>query len=249
MSQIKIVAHRGASGTAPENTFAAFEKALESGVDAIEIDVHQTKDGQIVIIHDETLDRTTSGKGSVSEKSFKELKNLDAGSWFEAKFSNEKIPLFSDFLDFAKNKTEIIVEVKYGSQKYPEIEKNVWNLLKAQNIADNSVVSSSRVTILNTFKLISKEIKLGKILSPKELWRSLFQPGSLMYKQDIIQQVKEIHPHWSFVNAKFMEWAESLGLDVIPWTINKERKIRVMIDRGVHGIITNFPEIAKRAQK
>lgn len=249
MSNFKIVAHRGASGSAPENTFAAFEKAVESGVDAIEIDVHQTMDGKIVIIHDDTLDRTTNSSGSIYEKKYEELKNVDAGSWFDVNYSDETIPLFSDFLEFVKNKAGIIVEVKYGSQKYPGIENNVWSLLKSHNLVKTTVVSSSRVTILNTFRQLSQEINLGKILSPKELWRSLFQPDSLLYKQDIIKQVKEIHPHWSFVDAKFMKWANSLGLAVIPWTINKEMKIRVMIDRGVQGVITNFPEIAKRAQK
>lgn len=249
MSQFKIVAHRGASGIAPENTYAAFKKAISSEVDAIEIDVHQTKDGQVVIIHDETLDRTTTGKGPISEKTYEELNKLDAGSWFDVRFSDERIPLFSDFLDFVNNKAGLIVEVKYGSEKYPGIEKNVWSFLKSHNMITNTVVSSSRVTVLYEFRKISKDISLGKILSPKELWRSIFQPDSLMYKQNIIKQVREVHPHWSFVNAKFMDWAKSLDLSVIPWTINKERKIRVMINRGAQGVITNFPENAKRAQK
>jgi len=249
LSNFKIVAHRGASGEAPENTFAAFKIAISSESDVIEVDVHQTKDGKVVIIHDDTLDRTTTGKGAVSEKTYDDLIKLDAGSWFDAQYTNEKIPLFSDFLEFVNNKVEIIVEVKYGSHKYHDIETNVWSLIKSHNMINNTVVSSSRVTILNAFRLLSKDIRLGKILSPKELWRSLFQPDSLMYKQDIIKQVKEIHPHWSFVDAKFMEWAKSLNLAVIPWTINKERKIRVMIDRGAQGVITNYPKIAKRALK
>jgi len=249
MTKIKIVAHRGASGYAPELTFAAFSKALETGVDSIEVDVHQSADGKIVIFHDLTLDRTTNGTGLVASKTYKELRQLDAGSWFDPAFAGEKILLFNEFIELVKGKAGIIVEVKYGSQIYPEIENNILTILKSSGMLHDSVVSSSRVTILNTFKTIAPDLRLGKVLTPKELWRSLFQYNSFAHKQKLLEHIKEIHPHWSFVDSHFMNWARLVDLEVFPWTINKERKIRVMIDRGVNGVITDFPDVARRVVK
>lgn len=249
MSDFKIVAHRGASGHAPENTFAAFVKAVEMGANAIEIDVHQTSDGKTIIIHDDTLERTTTGRGPVCSKTYNELKLLDAGSWFGTGFADERIPLLSDFLDWAKNKVTIIVEVKFGSEIYPNIEKNVWKLLKDHSITGTTILSSSKVTVLNNFKTLSPDVQLGKILTPRELWRSLFQPDSLLYKQNLMSQIGEIHPHWSFVDGRFMDWAKHSGKSVIPWTVNNLRKIRVMRDRGVQGVISNFPDIVQKAMR
>ena len=249
MSRFRVVAHRGASGHAPENTFAAFTKAIEMGADAIEIDVHQTADGRIVVIHDDTLERTTDGRGSVASKTLKELQKLDAGSWFSPAFAGERIPVFSEFLELAKGKVGIIVEVKHGSQTYPDIEKTILSLLQCHTMAKDVLISSSLVTVLHTFKRISSTLSLGKVLTQKELWGSLFQPNSFMYKQNLLAQIKEVHPHWSFIDTHFMEWAKSSGMAVIPWTVNKERKIRAMISREVQGVITNFPDIAARALK
>lgn len=249
MAKIKVVAHRGASGHAPELTFAAFSKAIEMGADSIEVDVHQSADGKIVIIHDQTLDRTTNGTGLIASKTYKELQRLDAGSWFDDSFAGERIPLFSEFIESVKGKVEIIVEVKHGSQIYPGIEKNLRSILQSYDMTHDAVVSSSRVTILNTFKTIAPGLRLGKVLTSKEFWRSLFQSNSFVHKQKLLEHIKEIYPHLSFINSNFMDWAVPLGFDVIPWTINKERKIRAMIDRGVHGVITDFPDIARRVVK
>jgi len=249
MSKIKVVAHRGASGYAPELTFAAFSKAIEMGADSIEVDVHQSADGKIVIFHDQTLDRTTNGTGLIASKTYKELQQLDAGSWFDPAFAGERIPLFSEFIELVKGKVGIIVELKHGSQIYPGIEKNLRSILQSYKMVHDAVVSSSRVTILHTFKTIAPGLRMGKVLTPKELWRSMFQSNSFVHKQKLLEHIKEIHPHWSFVDSHFMDWAGSVGLEVIPWTINKERKIRAMIDRGVHGVITDFPDIARRVVK
>ncbi len=126
MKYTKILAHRGASAYAPENTMAAFKKAIEMNADGIELDVHLSKDGYIVIIHDERVDRTTDGKGEVKDFSLDELKKLDAGSWFSDEYKGEKIPTLEELLSLIKN-TEIYlnIEIKAGYRVYPDIEEKL----------------------------------------------------------------------------------------------------------------------------
>jgi len=246
MTKLLIIAHRGASGYAPENTMSAFQTALTMGADAIEVDVQQTSDGNIIIIHDDTLDRTTNGTGKVAEKSYKELQSLDAGSWFNPKFSGERIPLLRDFFELIHKKVHAIIEVKYGSSVYPDIEKNVIALIQSYELMDSVIVSSSRITVLQTFYSLLPALKLGKVLTPREHWRSLFLLNPISTKQDLTAIIKEIHPHWSFIDAEFMEWARLAGMTVCPWTINTVMKAKAVVERGVQGVITNYPDIVLR---
>ncbi len=239
-----IIAHRGASGHAPENTTASVLKAIEMKADHIEIDVQQSKDGKVVVIHDNSLDRTTNGTGDILNFSCDELKKLDAGSWFDSRFKGEKIPLLEEVAEIVKGKAGLIVEIKNGSEFYPDIEKNVWDTIKRTGLEDNAVISSSRITVLSKIKSIAPEARLGKIITPNELWRSLFQPNSFIFKLGLINHITDLHPHWSFVDKNFIQYAEKHNLNVYPWTVNKERKMRTMINRGVNGIITNYPDIA-----
>jgi len=249
MKNFRIVAHRGASGHAPENTLAAISKAVEFGADAVEVDIHQTKDGRIVVIHDSTLNRTTNGSGTIESVTFDELKKLDAGSWFHPSFKNERIPLLEEALDIVNGNAALVIELKFGSQMYPGIEHNTWEIIRSNNFAGSTVISSTRVTILNTFKSIAPGARLAKIITPKEIWRSLFQSNSFLYKQKLLEHIRELHPHWSFVDVHFMDLAASFKLKVYPWTVNKERKMRALSDRGVHGVITNYPDIAQKMRK
>src|SRR5699024_1122413 len=111
---------RGASGYAPENTIAAFDKAVEMKADYFELDVQRSKDGQLVLIHDTTVDRTTNGTGAVKDLTLKELKSLDAGSWFDEKYAGEKIPTLGETLDRHRGKIKILIELKSPSL-YPGI--------------------------------------------------------------------------------------------------------------------------------
>jgi hypothetical protein len=116
-----IIAHRGASAYAPENTLAAFKKAIDLGADGIELDVHLSKDGEVVVIHDRTIDRTSNGKGQVAEMSLKELKALDFGSWFSDEYQKESIPLLREVLELLKDWNGLLnIELKQnGLERYP----------------------------------------------------------------------------------------------------------------------------------
>src|SRR3972149_9393656 len=116
---VMVIAHRGFSGQAPENTLASFKKARELGSDMIELDVRFSKDGHMVVMHDDTLDRTTNGRGKVADYTLKELKQLDAGSWFAPQFSDERIPNLNEVLELAKGKILVNIEIGTPSGKLP----------------------------------------------------------------------------------------------------------------------------------
>src|SRR3954468_3765636 len=130
---IKIVAHRGASGYAPENTIAAFDKAVEMNADYIEIDVQRSQDGKLVVIHDQTVDRTTNGTGNVKDLTFQQLNRLDAGSWKGIQFTGEKIPAFEEILDRYYGKIGILIELK-SPELYPRIEEQVVRVFKERHL-------------------------------------------------------------------------------------------------------------------
>ena len=134
---VLVIAHRGFSGAAPENTLAAFKKAMEVDSDMMELDVRFSKDGQVVVMHDDTLDRTTNGRGKVSDYTLKELKQFDAGSWFAPQFAGEQIPTLVEVLEFAKGRIPVNFEIKDESpsrykitdladRALQEVKKPVW---------------------------------------------------------------------------------------------------------------------------
>jgi len=130
------IAHRGASAFAPENTMAAFEKAIELGADVIELDLHLTRDNEIVVIHDDTLDRTTDGSGPVHQRSLGELMRLDAGRWFGEGFAGQRIPRLAEVLDRFAGRVPLALEIKAGSTFFPGIEEKVVSALRQRAVID-----------------------------------------------------------------------------------------------------------------
>ncbi len=147
-----IIGHRGYHAKYPENTLIAFQAAIEAGVTMIELDVMLSHDRKLVVIHDATLDRTTNGKGSVADLPLAELKQLDAGSWFDAQFADQQIPELSEVLDLVNGRAYVNIEIKsdaYESLHPPDaIEKQVVELLRQKNLLDTSMISSFDVNIL-----------------------------------------------------------------------------------------------------
>lgn len=137
-----VIAHRGATLEAPENTLAAFRRAIALGADLIELDVHQTADGHLVVIHDETVDRTTNGSGLVRDMTLREVCSLDAGSWLGAGFSGERVPMLSEVLELTGGKIGLAIEIKAGSSRYPNIEASiVQRLQRAERLDDIIIIS------------------------------------------------------------------------------------------------------------
>ncbi|TFG73800.1 MAG: hypothetical protein E4H27_00025 [Anaerolineales bacterium] len=165
----KLVGHRGACAVAPENTLASFKRAYQDGADVVEMDVRLTSDGQVVVIHDAMLERTTNGTGPVSQMTLAELKRLDAGAWFDAGYAGEPIPLLDEVLDWAKGKIGLMIELKYdpyGSFS-PDLVPPVLDLLKKRDTVDQVVFISFQPKGLQQVKGLLPGIQLG-LMPPRD---------------------------------------------------------------------------------
>lgn len=167
-----IIAHRGSSSIAPENTMSSFKEAYFHGAETIELDVHRTKDNKLVIMHDDSVDRTTCGEGAIKDMSIDDLKKLDSGTWFGAKFMGEKIPTLEDVLKWAKGRVNIDIEIK-NSLQYPGIEKDIIDLVKNKKSENNIIITSFDPVCVEKVKEIAPEIKTGLLLSPEPMLKAL----------------------------------------------------------------------------
>ncbi|MEM0288073.1 MAG: glycerophosphodiester phosphodiesterase family protein [Nitrososphaerota archaeon] len=226
-----VVAHRGASGYAPENTMSSFDLAIKMKSDMIELDVHPTLDGKLVVIHDDTVDRTTNGHGSVSKMSWNDLKNLNAAARFPDA-EQESIPLFSDVLSRYADQIPLMVEVKHGSSIYPGVEKLVVKEIIEQNAADKVELISFDMQALLNLRKISNSFDLGYIFI-----------GNMAWYADICKGVvKALHGAWEFLSRSQVRHAEHEGFATFAWTVNSETEIRRCISLGVNGIVGNYPD-------
>jgi glycerophosphoryl diester phosphodiesterase len=156
-----VVAHRGASGQAPENTFASFEAAVAIGVDAIELDVHLSRDGHLVVIHDANLARTTNGRGLVHEHTLAELQTLDAGSWFGPSFAGERIPIFEDVLERIGPHVPLQVEIKGRSEGVVEA---TLAALRARGLLDTAMITSFHLDLLPHVRSLAPTAQIGALV-------------------------------------------------------------------------------------
>ncbi|HOJ10025.1 MAG TPA: glycerophosphodiester phosphodiesterase [Clostridiales bacterium] len=231
-----IIAHRGASAYAPENTLSSFQKALEMKAGGIEIDVHLTKDGYPVVVHDEKLGRTCNGTGFIKEKTLEELKELDFGSWFSPEFANEKIPTLKETMDLIADKNILFnIEIKNGPIFYPGIEKVVVDMVRMYNMSENVIVSSFNHYSLAEVKNIAPEIKIGLLYSA-----GLYNP----WEYAKMVGAEAIHPFYMSIHPEAVKMCNDNGILVNPYTINNPEHMQLALLAGVDGIITNYPDIA-----
>jgi glycerophosphoryl diester phosphodiesterase len=233
---IMVIAHRGFSGAAPENTLTAFQKGVEIGSDMIELDVHLSRDGEIVVIHDETLERTTNGKGMVADQTLGDLKKLDAGSSFGPAFAGEKIPTLKEVLDLAKGRVLVNIEIKNPTHQRYSIseltEKTLREVEKAGMIA-KVIFSSFNPASLEWIG--KKEPRAQTAFLFHRPWNSLRDiPVSQAYS---VLNLRNIH----LTREKVAELKKA-GKRVNVYTVNSEEEIRKFVDWGVDGIITNYPD-------
>ena len=166
-NKIIVTGHRGAAGLAPENTLAAIQLALDLGVDRIEIDVQQTKDNEIIVLHDRTLRRTTTGVGFVKQKTYEEILKYSAGYKFNKYYIKEKVPTLAQVIDLINGKAELLIETKYSFMYYPNIERHLINIIKAKGAKTWCKVISFNDRALFRIHKLDKEIHLGKLFVGK----------------------------------------------------------------------------------
>lgn len=229
----KNLAHRGASGHAPENTMAAFHAAEKMGADGFEFDVLLSSDGVPVVIHDETLGRTTNGTGFVHQHTYAELQGLDAGSWFGASFAGEKIPRLEDVLREFGARMFLNIELKNSYLSYPGLEEKVIALIRRYGVEKNCLVSSFDHESMERFHTLAPDI-----------------PTGLLYDCILIQApqyakhvgASALHPYFRCISKKQVEAAHENGLQVNVWTVNEPADMHWMLTTGVDAIITNYPD-------
>ena len=235
--RLLIIAHRGYRAKYPENTLVAFEEAIEAGADMIELDVLLTKDRKMVVIHDESLDRTTNAQGPVRDYTLSELKTLDAGSWFDARFKGERLPTLEEVLELVDKRIPVNIEIKRSAYEphHPAdaIEKQIVELVTRKNAVENVLVSSFEWQVLEPLRAM-KEAPAIAILSggsnednPLEACRNLgafsWHPRSLMLEKE---HVREMH---------------ETGILVFPWNMDTLEDIERVLEMDVDGVIVDDP--------
>lgn len=233
------IAHRGFSGEYPENTMVAFRKAIEAGCDGIETDLHMTKDGVIVICHDETIDRTTNGTGFICDYTYNELCEFDAGIKLSREFEGEKIPNIDEFLDYVMDKNLLInLELKNDMIPYSELEKKVIDKVYEFGVEKNVILSSFNHYSMIRVKEYDKNIKTGLLYT------------AILYKaHEYIKTVgaDALHPLFSSVmNKKIVIDIKKNGIMINAYTVNEKEYMERLIELGIDGIITNYPNKLKK---
>lgn len=232
----KIFAHRGYSGKYPENTMIAFKKALECGVDGIELDVQLTKDGEVVIIHDETIDRTTTGKGFVVDYTYEELEKFDASFKFKDLGFN-KIPTLREYFQLVKDYDIVTnVELKTGINEYLGIEEKVWELIKEYNLEKKVIISSFNHFSVMRMKKIAPQLKYGFL---SEDW--IIDAGKYTHSHG----VQCYHPRFNNLVPDVIKELKKYNLEINTWTVNLEEDMRHLYSNNIDVIITNYPELAQ----
>ena len=227
-----VMAHRGASAAAPENTLVAYEKAIALGADWAELDVRQTKDGAIVLMHDKTVHRTTGVKGFVWDFTLAELKQLEAGSWFGEEFRGEPIPTLEEVIRLAKGRIKLNIEVKISENELG-IAERVVDIVRAEDFSQDCIITSFDMETVNRFKEIAPDLRTGLIFD-KEL-----RPDVFGGNWEILSSNSEL------VDAEFMRLARNSGKRIYVWTVNEREEMLRLIDLGADGIITDKPDLLK----
>jgi glycerophosphoryl diester phosphodiesterase len=230
-----VVAHRGASGYAPENTMAAFRLAVEMGARFIETDLHLTRDARVVAIHDPTLDRTTNGRGPVDAMSLKQVRALDAGTWFDCpapgSFAGERVPTLDEILQFARE-TDVIFYLEIKSDATWGVEHAVVATLRDTGEAARVVILSFDPATLLSVNRLDQTMMTGYLCE---------HPSSDLVERTVRAGARQIAPRGDLVTPDLVSKAHQAGLQVVAWTINEPDQMRRLIAAGVDGIMSDYP--------
>ncbi len=234
-----VMAHRGARDVAPENTIAAFRAAIDLGADAVEMDIVRCASGEIVLMHDDTVDRTTNGSGRVDSLTLGALRNLDAGSWFDTRFAGEPVPLLDEVLDAIGGRIRLNIEIKHQRSGAQPMEAELAASLRQRGLIADTIVSSFDPRALGRLKRVAPDI-------PRGLLYASDMPLPLRHAWPRIWLAPQaLHPHLSMVNESYIRRASMAGFRVNVWTVNEQTDIARMASLGVDAIITDHVTLAK----
>jgi len=235
---MRLIAHRGASGYAPENTKVAFRIALEMGATAMELDVRETSDTRMVVLHDESLKRTAGLRALIGETPYTQVAGLDAGAWFDRRYAGERVPLLEQVLEMAKGKAEMHVEVKGGK---PGMERRLLDLLRRTGFLQDAVVSSFHPEILKKLRELEKRVRLGYLVGG----------GPLSLPTRAVSEAKglrceSVHLSLNQANARWLRAIKDHGMSALVYTVNKAEDLARLEKLGVEAVFTNYPDLVSR---
>jgi len=235
--QLLIIAHRGARRAAPENTMAAFRLAAEMGADGLELDAQLCKDGEVVVIHDFMVDRTTDGRGRVKDFTLAELQTLDAGGWYASEFEGERVPTLAQVLHELAPRLTLNIELKTVTLHSDGLEAEVVRLAEDIGMVHRVIVSSYNPVALWRVRRLNPYVPTGILYAPdlprylRDRWlQPLVRPAAL-------------HPRWDMIDGQMVAAAHRQGLKVVPWTCDEPDAMRRLVGWGVDAIITSRPDL------
>ncbi|MDW0117843.1 glycerophosphodiester phosphodiesterase family protein [Sporosarcina thermotolerans] len=228
------IAHRGASGFAPENTRSAFLKSVELQADYLECDVHLSKDGELIIMHDERIDRTTNGSGFISDYTLAELREFDAGITFSEEFKGESIMTLNELLDEFFDQIGLLIELK-NPEKNPGIEESVVSLLSKYDDLSSIIVQSFDIESMRKMQSLLPELNVAVLVRPAE---SFLSDSKL---DDLTSFASFVNFNVSFVNKSMVNKVQQRGSKVLVWSKSDKKLVSKAHKYGVDGIISDYP--------
>lgn len=243
-----IIAHRGASAIAPENTLAAFQKAIDDGADGIEFDVRLTGDGEAIVFHDADLKRIAGRDEKIIDLSLEELGKIDAGSWFnrafprtaDESFSSETIPALREVLELLKDFRGLIyIELKCKEREVEPLVKAVCREIGGSHLLPQIIVKSFRLQVIPEIRRLCDGVATAALFAPKIMTMLRKEKYLLKIAQEF--RADQISLHYTLVSRKFMTKAEKRGFPIAVWTIDNPRFVRRAFDLGIRAVITNNP--------
>jgi len=232
---LEIIAHRGFSAIAPENTLAAFELAIARGAHSIEFDIQLSADNVPVIFHDATLDRITGVSGKVREKTLSQLQTLNAGKWFSDEFSQEKIPTLKESLAILKNVDKFLYfDVKPHCEWSDADVADFVNILKGAEIQHKCVITSFNDGFLEQVRRLSGDLALGHIVANLEAYKTQFAQA-VAHRDNLISSLYRV----LLENPALIQESRSQGVDIVAWTVDDRADMQKLLDLGITRIVTN----------
>ena len=231
-----MIAHRGASHEAPENTIAAFERALDDGADGLALEVHLSKDEHPVVIHDASLERTSDGRGPVRERTVRELKRLDAGGWRGRAHRGQRIQTLHEVLERFRDRTRFWIELRDGADLSPGLEERVVGLVETYDVVDQSVLLSFDPAALARLLGFNRDLRLGALVDRAPLAPEAVAPGV----------ARAICPSIDLLTEDVAGRIRRAGLECYVWTVNEPALVDRLVEWRVSGMITDRPDVVGR---
>lgn len=248
--RILKVAHRGGAGLAPENTLAAFRAALEQGADALELDVHLSRDGELVVIHDAAVARTTNAPGEVGELTLAELRLLDASArYFGPPVDRQVIPTLQEVVDLARGRVSLQIEIKMRSDgsPYPDIESRVVETVRRNDLVDDTVILSLDFSTLKSVRLLEPRLKTCALISKGYLQQVGRRGPAAVAEEMSALGVDSVGVEKTWLSQPLYRELRSRGLGVGVWTVNNAEEMRRFASMGVDFVTSDRPDLLRQA--